>query len=252
MRLGAVVVVIGLLAGCGRGDDETPVPMTSPVGTTVPAATTPTGATAPGADAAGACWTDDQVTGRSADGRPNQWAAAPAIMIDPAGTYSATMETSAGAMTIELLPAIAPITVNNFVCLARAGYYDGTPIHRIVAEFVVQGGDPTGTGAGGPGYRFPDEAVQGDYVPGAMAMANAGADTNGSQFFLILSDLTGRLEKDYNLFGRVVAGQDVLETLGQTPVGPSARGELSVPISPVTLTSVTITEGTARAGTPAA
>ena len=230
-----LVLVVGLLAGCGREDD----------------ATTPA-TVAGGGQGAGGCWTEDQVVARDEDGNPSQWSVAPAMTIDPAQDYTALIETSAGSIRIELLPEIAPITVNNFVCLARAGYFDGTPSHRIIEGFVVQAGDPTGTGSGGPGYRFPDEPVQGEYLPGAVAMANAGPNTNGSQFFLILDDLTTRLPKNYNLFGRVISGQDVLAALGQTPVKASERGELSVPIEPVTLERVTITEGTAIAGTPAA
>ncbi len=230
-----LVMVVGSLAGCGD-ESEQAATVTVPAG---------------GASATG-CWTDDQVTSRDEAGNPSQWSVAPAMSIDPAQAYTALIETSAGTITVELLPAIAPLSVNNFVCLARAGYYDGTPSHRIIAGFVVQAGDPTGTGGGGPGYRFPDEPVQGEYVAGAVAMANAGPDTNGSQFFLILDDLTTRLPKNYNLFGRVVAGQDVLQTLGQTPVQANARGEVSVPIEPVQLVRVTITEGTAIAGTPAA
>src|SRR5437762_3644278 len=110
---------------------------------------------------------------------------------------------------MELDPQMAPKSVNNFVSLARQGYYDGLTFHRVVPEFVIQGGDPDGTGRGGPGYRFADEPVRGDYTLGAVAMANAGPDTNGSQFFVCIDDCTKKLTPNYNLFGHVVDGMDV-------------------------------------------
>ena len=103
--------------------------------------------------------------------------------------------------------------MNNFVALARQGYYDGLQFHRVVPEFVVQGGCPEGTGRGGPGYRFADEPVKGEYTLGAVAMANAGPDTNGSQFFICIDDCTSKLQKAYNLFGYVVEGMDVAKSV---------------------------------------
>src|SRR6059036_2026568 len=110
---------------------------------------------------------------------------------------------------MELDPQMAPKSVNNFVSLARRGYYDGLTFHRVVPEFVIQGGDPDGTGRGGPGYRFADEPVLGEYTLGAVAMANAGPNTNGSQFFITTADCTRNLTKSYNLFGYIVQGMDV-------------------------------------------
>ena len=104
---------------------------------------------------------------------------------------------------MDLDPQLAPNTVNNFVGLARQGFYDGLTFHRVVPEFVIQGGDPEGSGRGGPGYKFADEPVQGEYTLGAVAMANAGPDTNGSQFFICIDDCTRKLTKNYNLFGYV-------------------------------------------------
>ncbi len=112
---------------------------------------------------------------------------------------------------MDLDPQLAPTSVNNFVGLARQGYYDGLTFHRVVPEFVIQGGCPEGTGRGGPGYKFDDEPVQGEYTPGAVAMANAGPNTNGSQFFICIDDCTRKLSKDYNLFGYVVSGLDVAQ-----------------------------------------
>jgi cyclophilin family peptidyl-prolyl cis-trans isomerase len=130
--------------------------------------------------------------------------------------YRATITTDRGPIVMDLDPQLAPNTVNNFVGLARDGYYDGLTFHRVVPEFVIQGGDPDGTGRGGPGYQFADESVRGDYTLGAVAMANAGPDTNGSQFFVCIDDCTKKLQKNYNLFGYVVDGIDVAQ---QTQVG---------------------------------
>lgn len=125
--------------------------------------------------------------------------------------YRTTITTDRGTIVIDLDPQLAPSSVNNFVGLSRQGFYDGLTFHRVVPEFVVQGGCPEGTGRGGPGYKFADEPVQGEYTPGAVAMANAGPDTNGSQFFVCIDDCTAKLSKDYNLFGYVVDGLDVAQ-----------------------------------------
>ena len=201
-------------------------------------------------DVGSGCWTPEQrASSAGTDGL--QWSAPPNLVIDPARDYTATLRTNKGSIEVELFPEDAPQTVNNFVCLARAGYYDGTPFHRIVAGFVIQGGDPTGTGTGGPGYEFADETVVRDYERGTLAMANAGPDTNGSQFFIVLEDLRGRLPKDYTIFGRVIAGQEVVDAIAAVPtrVGPS--GEPSEPTEPVILDEVTVIE-VLSGGTPAA
>ena len=130
----------------------------------------------------------------------------PEMQIDETIIYRVTVTTDRCAIVMDLDPRIAPTTVNNFVALAGDGYYDGLTFHRVEPGFVIQGGCPEGTGTGGPGYKFVDEPVQGDYVLGAVAMANAGPDTNGSQFFICTADLVGRLPKQYNLFGQVVEG----------------------------------------------
>ncbi|MDA1010512.1 MAG: peptidylprolyl isomerase, partial [Chloroflexi bacterium] len=138
-----------------------------------------------------------------------QYDAAPEMAIDTAKKYSAVIETDHGEITVELLTNVAPKTVNNFVFLAREGFYDGTTFHRVIPGFVAQGGDPTGTGRGGPGYRFEDELSEVPFVEGVLGMANAGPNTNGSQFYLMLGDaphLTGR----YTAFGRVTDGMDAV------------------------------------------
>ncbi len=140
------------------------------------------------------------------------YSAAPAMVIDSKKSYSATIETSKGTIKIDLLAKDAPLTVNNFVFLARDKYYDGLTFHRYEPGFVIQGGDPLGTGMGGPGYRFADEPVKGEYTAGAVAMANAGPNTNGSQFFICLADQP-RLPKLYNLFGKVTEGMDTVLAL---------------------------------------
>ena len=129
--------------------------------------------------------------------------------IDSAKRYTATMNTSLGEIVIALDAINAPRTVNNFVFLALHHYYDGIIFHRIIKNFVCQGGDPEGSGRGGPGYRFEDEPVVAEYTLGAVAMANAGPNTNGSQFFICIDDCRQKLQKAYNLFGYVVDGMPV-------------------------------------------
>ena len=127
--------------------------------------------------------------------------------------YRATITTDRGPIVMDLDPQLAPNTVNNFVGLARDGYYDGLTFHRVVPEFVIQGGCPEGSGRGGPGYKFADEPVQGEYVEGAVAMANAGPDTNGSQFFICIDDCTSKLQPLYNLFGYVTSGIETAQSI---------------------------------------
>ncbi|MEX2254030.1 MAG: peptidylprolyl isomerase [Acidimicrobiia bacterium] len=138
-------------------------------------------------------------------------AAPPELQIDPSKTYRVTITTDRGQIVADLDPQLAPNTVNHFVALARRGFYDGLTFHRVVPQFVIQGGCPEGTGTGGPGYKWDDEPVKGEYTLGALAMANAGPNTNGSQFFVCIDDCTRKLSKDYNLFGHVVEGVDVAQ-----------------------------------------
>ncbi len=143
----------------------------------------------------------------------------PAMQIDPAKEYTATIKTNRGDIVIQLFADKAPMTVNNFVALARDGFYDGVKFHRVIADFMVQTGDPTGTGRGGPGYRFPDEIhpeLRHD-GPGVVSMANAGPNTNGSQFF-ITHVATPWLDGKHTVFGRVLQGQDVVDSIRQGDV----------------------------------
>ena len=161
----------------------------------------------------------------------------PPMIIDPAKTYTATMVTSKGTLEIVLDPLSAPVTVNSFVFLARWHYFDGIVFHRVIPGFVLQGGDPTGTGTGGPGYRFNDELPKaGRYELGSLAMAHAGPNTNGSQFFVISGPDGVRLPPLYALFGKVVKGLDVVAVIND--VG-SPSGE---PRERVVIESVTIQE----------
>src|SRR4051812_7965150 len=150
---------------------------------------------------------------RASRGRMTGVAQPPAMQIDTDKIFQVTIETDRGPIVMELDPGLAPTTVNNFVSLARDGYYDGLIFHRVVPEFVIQGGDPEGSGRGGPGYRFADEPVKGEYTLGAVAMANAGPDTNGSQFFICIDDCRSKLQKLYNLFGYVIDGIDVAQSI---------------------------------------
>src|SRR5579883_1752339 len=163
--------------------------------------------------------------------------APPPVVIDPAKRYSATMTTNKGTMTIALDAASAPKTVNNFVFLARYHYYDGIIFHRIIKGFMCQGGDPTGSGRGGPGYRFADELpAPGRYEIGSVAMANAGPNTNGSQFFIVSGQSGVRLPPQYSLFGKVVKGLEVLAEMEAVETDRSDRPKTDVVINSVTIT----------------
>jgi len=190
---------------------------------------------------------DNPVVTRKAASCPNadgsspktmKFASAPGRCIDPNKKYTAEMKTTKGTMTIELDAKKAPKTVNNFVYLSRYHFYDGVSFHRIIPGFVVQGGDPQGTGAGDPGYKFADELPKaGQYEVGSLAMANSGPNTNGSQFFIIVGDQGVQLPPKYSLFGKVTSGIEVAKAL--EAVGTPDAG---TPKEPVQMDSVTITE----------
>ena len=164
----------------------------------------------------------------------------PAMTIDKTKTYTATMYTTAGVITFDLFASEDPITVNNFVFLARDGFYAGVKFHRIIKGFMVQSGDPLGTGAGGPGYTFKDEPVTRNYVRGTLAMANAGPNTNGSQFFIIHQDYP--LPKQYTIFGIAASGLDALDKIANTPVTLNSFGEASKPLQDVMIQRIEIAE----------
>ena len=138
---------------------------------------------------------------------------APAFEIEPDAKLEVTFATDKGDIVAVLDASLAPNTVNNFVVQARSGFYDGLTFHRVVPGFVIQGGDPEGSGRGGPGYKFADEPVKAPYILGAVAMANAGPDTNGSQFFICIDDCQDKLQPLYNLFGNVTSGIEVCQAI---------------------------------------
>jgi peptidylprolyl isomerase len=165
------------------------------------------------------------------------------MRIDPNKTYTAKISTNMGEMTADLLPKEAPTAVNNFVFLAREGFYNNVKFHRVIKNFMVQTGDPAGNGTGGPGYTFVDEPVTSNYDKGTLAMANRGPNTNGSQFFIVEGDDVGlRLPKNYTIFGKVTQGVDVLDQIASVPVSASPSGEMSVPQQDVRITNIEIRE----------
>ena len=163
-----------------------------------------------------------------------QYKKPPELTIDLDATYTATLHTTLGDVTVEFLPAEAPQAVNNFLFLAGEGFYDGVIFHRVIKGFVIQGGDPDGTGRGGPGYTFRDELEgKGKYTRGTVAMANAGPNTNGSQFFICHSAVG--LPHAYTIFGTVTDGMDVVDAIAALPTGADDR-----PHQPPTILSITV------------
>jgi cyclophilin family peptidyl-prolyl cis-trans isomerase len=163
----------------------------------------------------------------------------PDLTIDPSTTYTATIHTSRGDISVKLFAEDAPQTVNNFVFLAREGFYDGVIFHRVIENFMIQGGDPTGTGTGGPGYRFDDElnaARSRGYRMGTLAMANAGPNTNGSQFFIMHADYG--LPPQYSVFGQAIDGLDVVDDIATSPTDGRDR-----PVEDVVISTIDIVEG---------
>ena len=150
----------------------------------------------------------------------------------------AVISTQFGDMVVEFSPEVAPMHVDNFKILAKEGYFDGTTFHRIIPGFMIQGGDPTGTGTGSPGYRFADEYLEGEYKRGTVAMANSGPGTNGSQFFVMHADYA--LPNNYVIFGMVTEGLETVDAIAAAEVQPNSSGEPSSPVNPVSITSATL------------
>ena len=168
------------------------------------------------------------------------WEMQPEMQIDETKTYLAVIKTNKGEMTIDLFAGKTPITVNNFVFLARESFYNGVRFHRIIKDFMVQSGDPAGNGTGGPGYRFDDEPFEGEYTRGTLAMANAGPNTNGSQFFILHKDYP--LPSDYVIFGELSAGLETLDTIAESEVTDNGLGEVSKPVENIFIESIEIVE----------
>ena len=183
-------------------------------------------------------------TSEPAEGGMKQYSSHPGTVIEAGKSYSAVIKTNLGDMTFDLLANEAPLAVNSFVFLAREGYFDGVIFHRIIPGFMGQSGDPTGTGGGGPGYKFDIETPSGPYIRGSLAMANAGPGTNGSQFFIVFDNLTeqGRLSPDYSLFGQMTDGEAALEALESVPVTAKPSGERSQPLEEVRISTIEIIE----------
>ena len=219
-QLASIIFSIGLLSAiltaCGAGARPTPSP--THAGAAVPAA-------------------GSQGTAAAQTGAKKQYSAPPPMTIDPNKAYSATIKTSMGDIKVDLNAKDAPVTVNNFVFLARDHFYDGVIFHRIIKNFMIQGGDPQGTGTGGPGYKFPDEPVKGNYEIGSIAMANSGPNTNGSQFFICEGQQCTTLPHQYNLFGKVSEGIDVVHNIAAVQTGAGDR-----PVQDVTINTIEITE----------
>lgn len=164
----------------------------------------------------------------------------PVMAIDKAKKYVAILKTNLGDIDIALSAEATPITANNFVFLAREKFYDNTIFHRVIKGFMIQGGDPEGTGMGGPGYKFADEPFRGEYTRGTVAMANAGPNTNGSQFFIMHAD--SPLPPNYVIFGKVMSGMDVVDKIATAPVERGASGENSSPVTPVQIRTIEVSE----------
>lgn len=233
-----------LVAGCGD-DDDTAGGSTAPPAAAATPTNAPAAAATPAAGDAAAAPADADGC-PAADGssaRVTQFDAAPPMCIDPAKTYTATVATNLGEFTVALDTTAAPNAVNNFVVLARFHYFDGTPCHRIIPGFMAQCGDPTGTGRGGPGYRFDDElpASSAAYTFGSVAMANAGPNTQGSQFFVVTATGGYPLPPSYTVFGQVTASDTTLAALDAAG-NPDRAANGVPPLTPVTIESVTITE----------
>jgi cyclophilin family peptidyl-prolyl cis-trans isomerase len=222
-----VFALTGVLAvsvsACGAGPRPTETPAR---GAAVPAASAASGS------AAGAA--------PSTSGK--QWPAPPAMAIDQNKSYTALIKTNQGDITVALNAKDAPLTVNNFVFLARERFYDGVIFHRVLPGFMIQGGDPTGTGTGGPGYKFADEPIKTKYEIGSIAMANSGPNTNGSQFFICEGQNCTTLPASYNHFGKVTAGQEVVTKIANVPKTTGGDGAQSKPVTPVVINTIEITE----------
>ena len=216
MRLPVVglmfAAVVAMLAACGEAEEAAPVaaaPSPAPASAAAPVATE--------------------------GGSVTQWSAAPEMTIDPTKRYTAIIHTNKGEITLDLFAGETPVAVNNFVFLARQGFYDGVIFHRVIKGFMVQGGDPTGTGTGSPGYRFNDEPITRDYVRGTLAMANSGPNTNGSQFFIMHQNYS--LPKSYVIFGLASDGLEVVDTIANIRVGANDR-----PTETITIERIEIRE----------
>ena len=165
----------------------------------------------------------------------------PKIKLDITKQYKVILKTTEGSITIKVNPLDAPMASTNFVYLSKIDFYNDTIFHRVIKDFMIQGGDPLGDGSGSPGYTFNDEPVEGEYVRGTVAMANSGPNTNGSQFFIIVKD-SPNLPKNYTIFGKVVDGMDVVDKIAAGEVTDNGAGEISKPVLPVSIIETEVIE----------
>jgi cyclophilin family peptidyl-prolyl cis-trans isomerase len=240
------IILLGVTlfaVGCAGQSSSTPSPTPKP-STPQP---TPSAATSKPASA-----TPSKNTPPSQSSQPSatptsktlSWSKPPDMQIDKSKKYTASLDTSEGSFKIELFAQETPITVNNFVFLSNQGFYNGIIFHRIIKDFMIQTGDPTGTGSGSPGYKFADELPpKHKYAAGIVAMANSGPNTNGSQFFVCTGPDASGLDKypNYTQFGQVIEGMDVVQKIASAPVVSNGR-EVSKPKNPPFIKTITITE----------
>jgi cyclophilin family peptidyl-prolyl cis-trans isomerase len=235
-----VALVTIALAACSSAASPAPTALPTMPPVTPPPAATPASSSA----AAGS-------PGASVDLSKCPTSADQITALKPGETKTVTLDTSAGKIVTQVSGDLAPIAAGNFVALAECGYYDGVVFHRVVPDFVIQAGDgqyarvpianPDHMGVGGPGYQFKDEPVVGDYLRGTLAMANAGADTNGSQFFICLADLP-TLPKSYTIFGKVTQGMDVVDKIAAAPQTPPDANGNTRPVDPVVISTATVSQ----------
>ena len=224
--ISALTTVLFLIAcGAPAAPAPTPAPTSAPVAQ-------------PTAQSSSSSNASSSNQSRQSAGKAKKYTAPPQMSIDSSAGYTAKIKTNKGNIVIELFPASAPKTVNNFVFLANEGFYNGIIFHRVIPNFMIQGGDPTGTGTSGPGYKFEDEIDPklGFEKPGILAMANSGPNTNGSQFFITTAS-TPHLNGNHTIFGKVLEGQDVADTISTVPAG---RG--NKPNQPVVIQGIEITK----------
>lgn len=230
MKLLATVATVALLAGCGGMNQPAPA-------APAPAQQQPQAQPQPEVKM------PEFTTIETPSGTKKQYKSPPPMIIDTNKQYFATIQTDQGSMRIELFAKDAPKTVNNFVFLAQEKFYDNTVFHRIIKNFMIQGGDPLRAGTGGPGYRFEDELPpKRSYEPGIVAMANSGKNTNGSQFFICNGQNCRNLDQlpNYTQFGKVVSGMDVLEKISNLPVVAGGEQTPSKPVTPPVIKTITI------------
>ena len=205
------------------------------------AAPTPTATPAPTPTAQGSPGSNCGYTAKQEATGSKGTIAPPTFTIDVKKSYTATVETSMGTFDIQLVPQAAPCTVNSFVYLAKQHFFDGLTFHRVVKDFVIQGGDPAGNGSGGPGYSFNDELANSlTYHVGSVAMANSGPNTNGSQWFVVTGSQGTSLPKQYTIFGQISSGLPVVLKIGQVPTKGGSGADAGTPVTPVTIVKVTV------------